>query len=321
MKNILTLIAIILLTNNYIFSAYVGGVINYRHISGYTYEVKVLVCNTSTLHDSVLVNFGDGASSNLARIGSSGNSNYTISTYLVNHTYPGPGIYNINCSINNWDNGYVNIPNSSNFPLSLMASININATIGSNSTPIYTYDLFVDTAIVGQPYLYNAGIFDSEGDSISYKLTDCINIPAYSLPDTIPYFTMDSLTGNINWNTPHETGKWAIAYMVEEWRMNNSNYLLINQTIWQMTIVVKDNASVETVNAENKIHIYPNPTTGIIKINAENIKNVFIINEIGETILNLKKTNEVDISNLSKGTYFVKVLTDKYVQVEKLVFQ
>lgn len=325
MKNILTLIAIILLTNNYIFSAYVGGEINYRHISGNTYEIRVVVCNTSIPHDSILVYYGDGISNILARTGSSGTSNYTISTFIANHSYPGPGIYEVTCSLNNWDNGYLNIPNSSNIPLFLMTRININSTIGSNSVPIGT-GTFVDSAIVGQPYIYNPSLWDSDGDSLVYKLTACLGdngspIPGYTYPYATLYFKMDSISGDINWNTPLGVGLYAIAYIVEEWRLNNSIYILISQTIRQMTIVVKDNSSVETVNEDNKIIIYPNPTTGKIKINAENIKNILIINEIGEIVLNLKKTNEIDMANYPKGIYFIKVLTDKVVQIDKLVFQ
>ncbi len=72
---------------------------------------------------------------------------------------------------------------------------------------------------------------------------------------------------------------------------------------------------------DNFFTFYPNPTTGKIKINAENIKNVLVINEIGETVLNIEKTNEIDLTDFPKGIYFIKVHTDKFVQVKKLVFQ
>ena len=70
---------------------------------------------------------------------------------------------------------------------------------------------------------------------------------------------------------------------------------------------------------ENFFTLYPNPTTGKIKINAENIKNVLVINEIGETVLNLEKTNEIDLTNFPKGIYLIKVHTDKFVQVKKII--
>ena len=70
---------------------------------------------------------------------------------------------------------------------------------------------------------------------------------------------------------------------------------------------------------ENFFTLYPNPTTGKIKINAENIKNVLVINEIGETVLNLEKTKEIDLTNFPKGIYLIKVHTDKFVQVKKII--
>ena len=72
---------------------------------------------------------------------------------------------------------------------------------------------------------------------------------------------------------------------------------------------------------DNFFTFYPNPTTGKIKINAEHIKNVLVINEIGETVLNLEKTNEIELNGFPKGIYFIKVHTDKFVQVKKIVFQ
>jgi len=75
----------------------------------------------------------------------------------------------------------------------------------------------------------------------------------------------------------------------------------------------------EAVPADIPIKIYPNPTTGKIKIMGENIKNVLIINEIGETVLNTKQTNEIDISNFSKGIYIIKVINEKGVVTKKLI--
>jgi hypothetical protein len=77
----------------------------------------------------------------------------------------------------------------------------------------------------------------------------------------------------------------------------------------------------ENMKENNLITIYPNPTTGKIKINSENIKNMFVVNQIGTTILKTEKTNEVDLDNFPKGIYFIKVITDKFVYNEKIILQ
>lgn len=69
------------------------------------------------------------------------------------------------------------------------------------------------------------------------------------------------------------------------------------------------------------IEIFPNPATGKIKINAENIKNVKVINSVGETILNTEKTNEIDLSGIPGGIYFIKVSTDRFSCTRKIILE
>lgn len=71
----------------------------------------------------------------------------------------------------------------------------------------------------------------------------------------------------------------------------------------------------------NLSRIYPNPTSGIININIENIKNIFVVNQIGETVFKTEKTNEINLGNLPKGIYFIKVTNDKFVHFEKVIIQ
>jgi len=124
MKNILTLISVMLLTSNLIFSAFLGGQISYRNISGYTYEINITVCKTYAQWDSISVEFGDGTTNNIGLIHSNPSANFTTYKYQGIHTYPGPGIYNILTELNNWANGIINIPNSANVPFTLKTILN-----------------------------------------------------------------------------------------------------------------------------------------------------------------------------------------------------
>ena len=71
----------------------------------------------------------------------------------------------------------------------------------------------------------------------------------------------------------------------------------------------------------NVVEIFPNPTNGKINIKAENIKLVEISNELGETIINYNGVNEINLKSFSKGVYFIKVQTDKVVQVKKIILE
>jgi len=75
------------------------------------------------------------------------------------------------------------------------------------------------------------------------------------------------------------------------------------------------------------IKVYPNPTTGEVRImNYElRIMNVEVFDVYGRKMLEQKaegrKQNEIDISGLSAGIYFVKIITEKGVAVKKVVKQ
>ncbi len=80
--------------------------------------------------------------------------------------------------------------------------------------------------------------------------------------------------------------------------------------------------SANNVNNNNDfISIYPNPTNGTLNItNAENAA-VYVYNILGEVVASIDNADAfstIDMSNLSEGTYIVKILTDKNVITKKI---
>jgi hypothetical protein len=71
------------------------------------------------------------------------------------------------------------------------------------------------------------------------------------------------------------------------------------------------------------ISVYPNPTNGIVTINCNNsIKSIQLYDVQGRLLqTNLVNENEttIDVSTKSKGVYFLKILSDKGMKVEKIV--
>ncbi|MFH2144391.1 MAG: T9SS type A sorting domain-containing protein [Bacteroidota bacterium] len=318
MKYILILLTLIFITSNYVISAFLGGEINFKYISGYTYQINVTVCKTYSQQDSIEVIYGDGTTGIIGIIDSIPYNNYAIYKYQGSHTFPGSGTYTVLSSFYNWENAYSNIPNSNQIPLTLMTIIHIDAILGFNLSPICVNELWVDTAITGQFYIFNPSYYDPDGDSISYNLTDCVDIPSYTFPDTTPYFTINCTNGDIIWNTPNNTGRWAIAFSVDEWRNN----VLISSIIKQMTIIVRDNTLLKDLMLDDKINIYPNPANGNFTIEAKGIKKVEIFDLQGKTIfLSNKECSilNIDISKYSKGIFLVKIQTDNGLINTKIV--
>ena len=89
--------------------------------------------------------------------------------------------------------------------------------------------------------------------------------------------------------------------------------------------------NISKVNIDN-IEVYPNPTTGKIKIKAEGIQKIEVMNITGQTIYKSKyespkfhtelvEETEVDLSNQSVGIYLIKITTDKQIITKKLIKQ
>lgn len=67
--------------------------------------------------------------------------------------------------------------------------------------------------------------------------------------------------------------------------------------------------------------VYPNPTKGMIKVEAENIKNVSIFNSIGQLLFETSANGdafEYDFSNNEAGVYYIKVDTEKGVETKRV---
>ncbi len=74
----------------------------------------------------------------------------------------------------------------------------------------------------------------------------------------------------------------------------------------------------------NIASIYPNPTSGIVKIEAENIKNFCIYNMLGEQLYNAPVNGDVfeyDFSNYESGVYLVRIETSKGIITKRVMVE
>lgn len=75
---------------------------------------------------------------------------------------------------------------------------------------------------------------------------------------------------------------------------------------------------IESFGELNKIQVFPNPTDGIVQINALNIERVEVINLEGKC-WDFEAKNEIDLSNLEQGVYMLKVSTSYEIIIRKIV--
>jgi alpha-tubulin suppressor-like RCC1 family protein len=75
----------------------------------------------------------------------------------------------------------------------------------------------------------------------------------------------------------------------------------------------------------DEYHVYPNPTNGIINIQAKNNYSLTIYDITGKQMLSYQPTNGLnstfDISNLPNGVYYLKLQSDNYYQTKKIIKQ
>jgi hypothetical protein len=68
------------------------------------------------------------------------------------------------------------------------------------------------------------------------------------------------------------------------------------------------------------IKIYPNPANNKITIDATDVVDVKLFDVLGKQVTSTK-TNDVDVSNLTNGVYFIQVQTKQNMYSQKIIVQ
>ncbi|MGB0882134.1 MAG: S8 family serine peptidase [Vicingaceae bacterium] len=80
-----------------------------------------------------------------------------------------------------------------------------------------------------------------------------------------------------------------------------------------------DALSVEDIDYNSVVSIYPNPTTGLISVNSkENLQQVIVRNVVGELVLT-STSQDFNIASQPNGVYFVEVITENTRYSEKVI--
>ncbi|MGE5421566.1 MAG: gliding motility-associated C-terminal domain-containing protein [Chloroflexota bacterium] len=225
-----------------------AGEITYVQKSDLTYEIT-LTTFTYTLsfadRPTLDIEWGDNTISTAQRRDMVTLPNYyRKNTYVIEHTYPGPGVYKIVVQDPNRNQGVKNIPNSVNVVFSISTVLIVNPSMGRNSTPVLLNPPY-DKAAFGHIFIHNPAAYDPDGDSLSYALTVCtredgLPIKNYTLPPATRSISVDSISGDLIWDTPADTGKFNVAMEIQEWRNGK-----------KIGVVVRD-MQIEVYNTNNK---------------------------------------------------------------------
>lgn len=224
-----------------------AGEITYRCLDSTNFLTYEIIVTTYTKSDQVdrcelTIHFGDGDSCIAPRTNgnpSPGNNGCPQSSspgycdhcgdYLADqvkknvykciHTYPGPGNYTISMYDENRNQGVINIVNSVNVPFYIETDLFINPFLGLNNSPVLLNPP-IDKACTNIPFYHNAGAYDPDGDSLSFRIVPCSGTDGLDIPNNPgPYNVfMDQNTGDFIWDVPTVIGEFNFAFLIEEWR-------------------------------------------------------------------------------------------------------
>lgn len=224
-----------------------AGEITYVQLTDLTYEITITTF-TYTLsyadRPQLNVEWGDNTVSVASRTEITALPNYyRKNVYVTRHTFPGPGVYVIVVQDPNRNFGVVNIPNSVNVVFSIKTILIVNPAMGRNSTPVLLNPPY-DKAARGHIFIHNPAAYDPDGDSLSYQLTVCTRedgkpIENYTFPPATNKFYVDSLSGDMIWDTPADTGFYNVAMEIQEWRNGK-----------KIGVVIRD-MQIEVYNTDN----------------------------------------------------------------------
>ena len=215
-----------------------AGEITYKQTGPLTYEVTITTYTNTQGTDvdrcELVIHWGDNTESTLYRTkgphianncshnGDMVDNYIKKNIYIGEHTYSAPSIYTLYMLDPNRNEGVLNITNSVDEPFYITSVLMIGTGLGYNNSPVLLNPP-TDYGCVNTPYIHNVSAYDSDGDSLSYKMVNCRGANGRELETTYtPSYNLDKVTvnnkGTIHWESPLFAGIYNIAVEISEHR-------------------------------------------------------------------------------------------------------
>ncbi len=147
-----------------------------------------------------------------------------------------------------------------------------------------------------------------------------------SYTSNLPFRILNATLNTVYTNTvaPNSTNTFSQTLSAGQYYLefyatpNSTSYLYPYSFIIQNTLSINDNL------VDNTFSIYPNPTNSKVNIKSESkFEEVEIYNVLGQKVLSSKilDNQEIDMSSLTSGTYFLKLKSESFVKNAKIIKQ
>ena len=243
-----------------------AGEIIAERISVQTLTYRITVVGYTDTRSSVVfgpgrINFGDGREEQLNT-----KSDFSLvedlgdliekNTFVITHTFQGPGKYKIRFLEFNRNDLTLNMNNSVDTPFYVETEITIDPFIGVNNSPVLTIPP-ADNGAVNVRFIHNPGAYDPDGDSLSYK----IEVPKQGFDRVVnnyrdpasaefsknkedgtgpAFMRVDAIFGDLVWDAPGTAGQYSVAMRITEWRKIDGKYVEIGYVVRDMQIIIEN---------------------------------------------------------------------------------
>ena len=151
---------------------------------------------------------------------------------------------------------------------------------------------------------------DPEGGELTYLWTIPIEFSLSSNTDPNPAITAPEISADTT---------YTFSLVVND-GTNDSPATQV-----KVTVLNTVTTAVNEINNSNEYRIYPNPTTGLLKISMVGLKEqnytIEVYDEIGLLKLTQENVTEIDLSSFGNGIYFVKLNTSTQCYIQKIIKQ
>ena len=167
-------------------------------------------------------------------------------------------------------------------------------------------------------------VFEDENDgveilTISNNTANDVVINGISVKDDLSYHVEHDFT--LPYTLTIGESVEVEVYSDFAYKGDRDSELYIISSLGEQIVPIIDNYTVglEENNALN-VELYPNPVNNVLTIKGDSIVKVAIFNALGQEVVAVENRNEIDVTSLNNGLYFVRVTdVNGNVSVNKIV--
>ena len=139
----------------------------------------------------------------------------------------------------------------------------------------------------------------------NYPISDSMQTSIAQLDEVINETWVDTtISFSVN-----ESGTYNLGFYIFS---ESANLMFDDVSITENTTSIKN-------KFVNNFELYPNPTTGIVYISDNNYENISVYNQIGQLVKTISHLDHIDISDLQRGSYIIKIRTKNNLFIKHII--